>query len=204
MRVPGAPAGRAKLAGTKRGNDPQNLVDASSHGQILHDIRPEKPVRTDDERPPQRSPEPLQQDPVILRNLLGEIGEERVRQLPQLLVHPRHVGKLGVRADPENLRIYRREFVLPPGELEDLRASYGGKVQRVEKQDDPLPPVVGELDLPVLFSHDPRQLERRRRAVHLDGHVRSSFSPTRAHDQRKSSTANREGGGHKIPTMSSS
>ena len=55
---------------------------------------------------------------------------------------PRQVGKLAVRADPEDLCAFSREFALPPGELEDLRVSYGGEVQRVEKQDDPLPRVI--------------------------------------------------------------
>lgn len=74
------PANGAQFSGFKRGNEPQNLVDAPSHGQILHDVRPYEPVRINDERPSQRGPEPLQKDPVILRNLLGEIGMLNVMQ----------------------------------------------------------------------------------------------------------------------------
>ena len=121
----------------------------------MHDVRPDEPVRIDDERPPQRSPEPLQQDPVILRNLLGEIGKEGVVQLTKFLVHPRQVRKLAVRTNPEDLRAFYCEFALPTGELEDLRLSYGGEVQGVEKQDYPLPCVVRQLDLLELLPQNP-------------------------------------------------
>jgi len=136
------PANGAQFPGFKRGNEPQNFIDAPSHGQVLHDVRSDEPVRINDERPPQRGPEPLQQDSVILRDLLGEIGKQGVFQLPKFLIDPCQVGKLAVRTDPEDLCAFNREFALPPGELEDLRVSYGGEVQWVEKQDDPLLRVV--------------------------------------------------------------
>jgi hypothetical protein len=58
------------------------------------------------------------------------------------------MGKLAVRTDAEDLGSFRREFALPPGELEDFRISDGGEIQRVEEQDDPGSLVVGQLDLP--------------------------------------------------------
>jgi hypothetical protein len=152
---PGAPADGAQFPCLEGGHEPENLVDTPSHGQVLYHVRADEPVRSDEERPPQCGPEPLQKDPVFPRDLLGEISKERVCQLPQFLVDPRKVGKLAVRADAEDLRACRSEFALPPGELEDLRMSYGGEVQRVEKQDDPLPLVVGQPDLPELPPHDP-------------------------------------------------
>jgi hypothetical protein len=105
------------------------------------------------------------------------------------------MGKLAVRADPENLGVVCREFALPPGELENLRLSNGGEVQRVEKQDDPLPLVVGQSDFSELLTHDPGQLEQRCRAIHLDDHVRISFHKTRPHDQHKSAMTDGEGSG---------
>ena len=149
------PSDGAQFPGFKRGNEPQNLVDAPSHGQVLHDVRPDEPVRINDECPPQRSTKPLQQDSVILRNLLGEIGKKGVFQLPKFLIDPCKVGKLAVRADPEDLRTFNREFALPPGELEDLGVSYRGEVQWVEKQDDPLPRVIRQLNLLELLPHNP-------------------------------------------------
>jgi hypothetical protein len=65
------------------------------------------------------------------------------------------MGKLAVRADPEDLRVFRRELALPPGELKDLRVSYGCEVQRVEKQDDPPSRIVRQPDLLELLPHNP-------------------------------------------------
>lgn len=148
MPLPGAPADGAQFPGLQRRNEPQNLVDVPSYRQVLHAVGPEEPVRTDEERPPQCGPEFLQQNAVILRDLLGEIGEQRIGQFPHFLADPRQMGKLAVRTDTEDLGSFRREFALPPGELEDFRISDGGEIQRVEEQDDPGSLVVGQLDLP--------------------------------------------------------
>jgi hypothetical protein len=39
------------------------------------------------------------------------------------------MGKLAVRTDAEDLGSFRREFALPPGELEDFLISDGGEIQ---------------------------------------------------------------------------
>jgi hypothetical protein len=85
------------------------------------------------------------------------------------------VGELAVGADPEELRAFLRELVLPPGELQDLGGSDEGKIERVEEEDDPLPPVVGQHEFPELLPRDPFQLERGGRALHLHSHARSPF-----------------------------
>ena len=71
-----------------------------------------------------------------------------------VMADPRQMGKLAVRTDAEELGSFRREFALPPGELEDFRISDGGEIHRVEEQDDPGPLVVGQLDLPERRPHD--------------------------------------------------
>lgn len=154
VRLPGPPADGAQLPGLQRRNEPQDLVDVPSYRQVLHAVGPEEPVRIDEERPPQCGTESLQQNAVILRDLLVEIGEQRIGQFPEFLSDPRQMGKLAVRTDAEELGSFRREFALPPGELEDFRISDGSEIQRVEDQDDPGPLVVGQLDLPERRPHD--------------------------------------------------
>lgn len=118
----GIPVGRADfsvLLDELEGFDQaQNLVDGSAHGQIINGVLAQDAIGVNDEGAAQRDALLVQQHIVVGRDLLGQIGEERVLQLAHSAVlavdiAPGEMAEVGVHGNAQNLGVNVMELLDP-------------------------------------------------------------------------------------------
>lgn len=129
------PVGRANFAvlfhKLERLNQAQRFVDRAAHRQIVDRNLTHHSIRIDYEQTTERDSGLLQQHTVIGRNLLGQIGQQRVLELAKTAalsrrVTPGQVRKVRINGHSDDLGVQRVEILDAVTEGNDLRGTDKG------------------------------------------------------------------------------
>src|SRR5512135_3181323 len=127
----------------------ERLVHGAADAEVVDRRVLDDAVGVDEEEAAQGDLPVLGEDAVFLGELLAEVLEERVREaldaaLLAALLGPREVAVFRVDGGAEDLGAELFELAEAVREREDLGRADEREVERVEEEDDPLPPVVRE------------------------------------------------------------
>lgn len=146
----GRPVRRANLAVLVRKleglDEAQHLVDRAPDGQVVDGLLAEGAVGGDDEQAAERDAGVaalLDQHLVVARDLLGQVGEQRVAGAAQAAlvagrVDPREVREVRVDGAADDLAVEGLELGDAVAEGDDLGGADEGEVKGVEEEDEVL------------------------------------------------------------------
>ena len=134
----------------KRSHEPQRLVHAPPHGQVIHRDLLHDPLVVDDKQPSQRDSSVFEQHSVLGADLLRPVAHDRYPHRPQTASfafhhRPRQVRVLTIRRHRDHFRVQRFEFIRAIVKRRDLRRAHKRKVERVEEHHAILPEVIAQL-----------------------------------------------------------